>query len=261
MKRGLFLPPFDDLADARVLAGLAVEAEAAGWDGVFLWDHVLRPEPTRPVADPWIAMAAMAMPTERIRLGAMVTPIVRRRPHKLAREIATLDHLSGGRVTVGLGLGVDTSRELSAFGEITDLYERGDALDEGMALLRELLSGNEVDHRGTYFTAEHVRLVPGSVQRPCPPMWMATRSMNRRPLRRAASAEGLFPIEVSPDQVAEMLSVIAAERGTLDGFDVVALGSSGWSEGEWAAVGATWWFGDLQPGATAADVRALIATI
>jgi alkanesulfonate monooxygenase SsuD/methylene tetrahydromethanopterin reductase-like flavin-dependent oxidoreductase (luciferase family) len=161
VKRALFLPPFDDLADVRVLAGLAAEAELAGWDGVFLWDHVLRPDPPRPVADPWIALAALAMRTERVRLGTMVTPLARRRPQKLAREVATLDHLSGGRVTLGLGLGVDTGRELSGFGEpVIGAAERGDLLDEGLPLLRAMLRGERIDHHGRFFTADGVTLVP-----------------------------------------------------------------------------------------------------
>jgi alkanesulfonate monooxygenase SsuD/methylene tetrahydromethanopterin reductase-like flavin-dependent oxidoreductase (luciferase family) len=257
MRRALFLPPFDDLADARLVAELAAEAERAGWDGIFLWDHVMRPGPPRPVADPWITLAAIAMTTERIRIGPMITPIVRRRPQKLAREVATLDHLSGGRVTLGLGLGVDTGRELSAFGEIADPIERGGVLDEGLGLLRALLSGGPVDHHGRYFTADSVTFVPPSVQTPVP-IWMAARSTKGRPLRRAARADGLFPIEVTPDQVAGMLDVIRGERGSLDGFDVVALASTGPWEGVWEAVGATWWFADFEPGATAADVRDVI---
>jgi alkanesulfonate monooxygenase SsuD/methylene tetrahydromethanopterin reductase-like flavin-dependent oxidoreductase (luciferase family) len=257
VKRALFLPPFDDLADPRLLAELAAEAERAGWDGLFLWDHVMRPDPPRPVADPWIALAAVAVATERIRLGPMITPIVRRRPQKLAREVATLDHLSRGRVTLGMGLGVDTGRELSAFGEVTDTVERGDVLDEGLDLLRALLSGEPVHHHGRYFTADSVTFLPPPVQRPVP-IWMAARSTKGRPLRRAARAEGLFPIEVTPDEVASMLAVVAEERGSLDGFEVVALASSGPSQGEWAAAGATWWFADLEPGATAVDVRDLI---
>lgn len=260
MKRALFLPPFDDLADPGLMAELAVEAEDAGWDGWFVWDHVMRPGPPRPVADPWISLAAVAMATERLRLGPMVTPIVRRRPQKLAREIATLDHLSRGRVVVGLGLGVDTGRELSAFGEVTDPVERGDVLDEGLALLRGLLSGEEVRHEGAHFLADAVTFLPAPVQSPVP-IWMATRSANRRPLRRAATADGLFPIEMGPSDVAALLEVIAAERGSLDGFDVVALASSGGTPDEWAAAGATWWFEDLGPGATAADVRGLIGSI
>lgn len=259
MHRALFIPPFDDLADVRVLAGLAAEAEQEGWDGIFLWDHVMRPDPPRPVADPWVALTAIAMRTERLRFGCMVTPLARRRPQKLAREIVTLDHLSGGRITVGLGLGVDTGRELSAFGErAVDAVERGDLLDEGLPLLRSFLAGERVDHHGQFFTATDVTLVPAALQRPHPPLWMAVRTMNRRPIRRAAGTDGLFPIELTPSEVEELLGLVAAERGHLDGFDVVALASSGHPQSEWAAAGATWWFVDLQPGATAFDVRAAI---
>lgn len=258
MKRALFLPPFDDLADVRVLAGLAAEAESEGWDGLFLWDHVLRPDPPRPVADPWIALTAAAMRTETMRLGTMVTPLARRRPQKLAREVATLDHLSGGRVTLGIGLGVDTARELSGFGEpVVEAAERGDLLDEGLPLLRAMLRGDRIDHHGRFFTADGVTLLPPAFQRPVP-IWMAVRTLNRRPARRAATVDGIFPIELSPTEVGELLAVIATERGNLERFDVVALASSGHSRSEWEAAGATWWFADLEPGATAFDVRALI---
>lgn len=112
MKHALTIPPYGELADPSALVELSVAAEKAGWDAVFLWDHVLRrPGDPQETADPWVAMAAMAVATERVRLGPMVTPITRRRPIKLARECTTLDHLSGGRLTLGLGLGVDTTRE------------------------------------------------------------------------------------------------------------------------------------------------------
>ena len=98
MRSGLFLPLFDELADPAVVARLAAEAEEAGWHGVFVWDHVRWREPVVDVADPWITLAAIATATERIRLGPMVTPLARRRPVKVARETATLDRLSGGRL-------------------------------------------------------------------------------------------------------------------------------------------------------------------
>jgi hypothetical protein len=120
MEYALFLPIFDELADARGVAQLAAEAEQAGWDGVFVWDHVAYRAPVQAVADPWVVLAAVAMTTERVRIGPMVTPLARRRPVKLAREVATLDRLSGGRLVLGVGLGGDGSRELSATGEQTD---------------------------------------------------------------------------------------------------------------------------------------------
>ena len=117
-RRGLFLPPFDVLADPALVAELAAEAEEAGWDGVFVWDHLLYADPVREIADPWICCAAIAVATSRIQLGPMVTPLSRRRPQVLARQAASLDRLSGGRLVLGFGLGDDGRvGELSRFGE------------------------------------------------------------------------------------------------------------------------------------------------
>ena len=106
MQHGIFIAPFGPLADPHRLMQLATAVEETGWDGLFFWDHVLRPE-SNEILDPWVTMAAVATCTEHIRIGPMVTPIARRRPIKLAREITTLDLLSQGRLTVGLGLGVE----------------------------------------------------------------------------------------------------------------------------------------------------------
>lgn len=111
-------PNFGDYSEPRLLAELAKEAEDAGWDGFFLWDHIGADWPL-PVADPWIALAAMAMTTRRIKLGPLVTPLPRRRPWKLARETATLDHLSHGRLILGVGIGSDRAHEYSCFAETT----------------------------------------------------------------------------------------------------------------------------------------------
>jgi anti-sigma regulatory factor (Ser/Thr protein kinase) len=148
MRYALFLPVFDELSDARVVAQLAAEAERAGWDGVFVWDHIAYRAPVQAVADPWVVLAAMAMTTERIRIGPMVTPLARRRPVKLAREIATLDRLSGGRLVLGVGLGGDNSRELSATGEQTDDQVRARMLDEALEVLRAAWTGEPVHHTG-----------------------------------------------------------------------------------------------------------------
>jgi alkanesulfonate monooxygenase SsuD/methylene tetrahydromethanopterin reductase-like flavin-dependent oxidoreductase (luciferase family) len=259
MKHALYLPPFGELADPEALVDIAQAAEGSGWDGLFLWDHVLRPadEPAE-IADCWIALTAVATCTDRIRLGPMVTPLVRRRPQKLAREIVTLDHVSKGRLTVGLGLGVDRGRELTAFGELTDERARGDLLDEGAALLADLLAGEEVDHRGQYFTAEQVRFRPTSVQRPRPPLWFASRGQARRPVRRAARYDGLFPIEVDLDQFRVAVGIVEGERGGLDGFDVAVLAIPGVDLTAFADAGATWAMHSFLPGESAADVLTYI---
>lgn len=219
MKHAIFIPPFGALADPHRLVDVAVAAEAKGWAGVFLWDHVLRDEVAE-VLDPWVAMAAMATATTTIRLGPLVTPPVRRRPIKLAREILTLDLLSRGRLTVGLGLGVDTSGELSRFGEITDPRTRGVILDESAVILAGLLEGETVSFFGDHHTVDSVTLCPRPAQRPRPPMWFASRGDAQKPVRRASRYEGLVPIEVDEAQFATCVDTVMAERGTLDGFDI-----------------------------------------
>src|SRR6266508_244636 len=142
MHSGLFLPLFDELADPAIVARLSAEAEEAGWHGVFVWDHVRWREPVVDVADAWITLAAIATSTRRIRLGPMVTPLARRRPVKVARETATLDRLSGGRLTLGVGLGSDRfGSEFSITGEELDERRRGRMLDESLEILGGSLVG------------------------------------------------------------------------------------------------------------------------
>ena len=241
MQHALTLPPYGELADPLVLVEVAVAAEQAGWDAVFLWDHVLRrPDDPQETADPWVAMAAIAMATERIRIGPMVTPITRRRPIKLAREATTLDHLSRGRLTLGLGLGVDTTRELSAFGETVDPRLRGQRLDEGVELLCAFWAGEEVDFHGEHFVADRVLVRPRPFQRPRIPLWFAARGDARKPVRRAARYDGLYPIEFDERGLREMLDVVRDERGSLDGFDVIARPSTSSEYDRFGEIGVTW---------------------
>jgi alkanesulfonate monooxygenase SsuD/methylene tetrahydromethanopterin reductase-like flavin-dependent oxidoreductase (luciferase family) len=143
MRFGLHLANFGPVGgDPRLLATLATEAESAGWDGFFLWDHILGdPAWREPMIDPWIGLAAIATATRRLRLGALVTPVPRRRPWHLARETTTLDHLSGGRLVVGVGLGNPPDAEFEHFGEDGDARRRARRLDEGLAILDGLWSG------------------------------------------------------------------------------------------------------------------------
>jgi alkanesulfonate monooxygenase SsuD/methylene tetrahydromethanopterin reductase-like flavin-dependent oxidoreductase (luciferase family) len=206
-----------------------------------------------------VQLAAVATVTTRIRLGPMVTPVVRRRPQKLAREAVTLDHLSRGRLTLGLGLGVDTSGELSRFGEVVDPRRRGDILDEGADLLVQLWSGEPVTHRGDAFLADDVTFLPRPVQSPSIPIWMAARGDAVRPVRRAARYDGLFPIEVDADGLGRMVDVVVAERGSLDGFDIAVLAHPGVDLPAMEARGATWAMWSFLPGEPAAEVAEFIA--
>jgi alkanesulfonate monooxygenase SsuD/methylene tetrahydromethanopterin reductase-like flavin-dependent oxidoreductase (luciferase family) len=262
LKNLLYLPPFGPLCDPRLLADLGAEAEAAGWDGVFLWDHILRRrEEVIDISDPWVCLSAMAMTTTRIRIGPLVTPLTRRRPIKLAREITTLDHLSNGRLTMTFGLGVDTGGELSRFGEIVDQKIRADRLDEGLTILEQLFAGHS-DFRGEHFQVDDVMFGPLPVQRPRPPYWFAIRGTATRPARRAAAYEGIIPIEMELDRLRELLDLIGNERGSLDGFEVVVSDTPGIgpdaTDQQMIDAGGTWITRRVPVGATAADVRALI---
>jgi alkanesulfonate monooxygenase SsuD/methylene tetrahydromethanopterin reductase-like flavin-dependent oxidoreductase (luciferase family) len=156
------MPLFDELADPAVVARLCVEAEEAGWHGVFVWDNLRFQEPVVDVADPWITLAAMATATKRIRLGPMVTPLARRRPVKVARETATLDRLSSGRLTLGVGLGSDRfASEYSITGEELDDRRRASMLDESLEILAAAWSGELVRHRGEHYTVDGMRFLPG----------------------------------------------------------------------------------------------------
>jgi alkanesulfonate monooxygenase SsuD/methylene tetrahydromethanopterin reductase-like flavin-dependent oxidoreductase (luciferase family) len=259
VQKGLSLPIFDELADPRVLARLAAAAEAAGWDGVFVWDHLRYREPVVAATDPWIALAAMAVATERIQLGPMVTPLARRRPAVVARQVVALDHLSGGRVVLGLGLGLDASgEELSRFGEETDDRERARMLDEGLEVLRGLLSGEPVSHRGVHYTAE-ARFLPTPARPGGMPIWLAARWPNHRPIARALRHDGVFLIDTEdPGDLAE-ITALAAGIGDRP-FDVVVEGWPGTPVEPWAAAGATWWLAQFDPFAvTIAHVHAVIA--
>ena len=259
MKHALTLPPFGELADPLRLVEHAIAAEAAGWDAVFLWDHILRrPGEPQEIADPWVALAAVAAATTHLRIGPMVTPITRRRPIKLARESTTLDHLSGGRLTLGLGLGVDTSRELSGFDEITDARQRGRRLDEGTELLCALWSGERVDFHGEHFVADGVVALPRPLQQPRIPLWFAARGNARKPVRRAARYDGLYPIEVDSHELTEMFDIVREERGSLDGFDVMVRPSTHIPYDTLGERGVTWAVIGPDPGA--GDTFAMAST-
>ncbi|MEM9464519.1 MAG: LLM class flavin-dependent oxidoreductase [Actinomycetota bacterium] len=239
MRHAVFVAPFGPLADPHRLIDLAVAVEASGWDALFLWDHVLRRDPAVDVADPWVLMGAVAAATDRIRIGPMVTPIVRRRLVKLAREALTVDALSRGRLTLGLGLGVDTSGELSKLGDPVDPVERGRMLDEGVPVLPALLAGEHVEHRGSHYTVDDVRVGPPSPQGR-PPLWFAARADARRPVRRAAAYDGVFPIEMDAQRYDTLVETIVSTRGDLAGFDIAVRVDPGESPPAYTDGTATW---------------------
>ena len=270
MRYAVDLPPFGAFAEPSALVELAVAAEEAGWDGLFVWDHVVRVDNSLPVADPWVALAAVAAATSRIRLGPMVTPLARRRPWVVARQSVTLDRLSGGRLVLGVGLGNDHGRELSAFGEETDPVARAALLNESLDVLTALWSGEPTTHHGDRLTVDGIRFLPAPVQRPRIPIWVAGEWPNRAPMRRAARYDGAFPFATKPfttDDVATLLGIVERHRPPGAGpFDLVVSGRGGaHHDGTPAdlealeAAGVTWWFEALAPYDSADDARALVA--
>jgi alkanesulfonate monooxygenase SsuD/methylene tetrahydromethanopterin reductase-like flavin-dependent oxidoreductase (luciferase family) len=244
-KRAVFVAPFDELADPRLLARLTQRAEELGWDGFFVWDHMTYSAPTRAVLDPWIVMAAQATVTERIALGPMVTPLSRRRVHKLARETATLDQLSGGRLIFGAGLGSDRHGELAPFGEVHDPKAQAVLLDDGLDQLVRYWDG---------------AFEPRPVQRPRIPVWCAATYPNRKPLRRAARWDGLFPVRVpEPDALAEMAAQTLALRPDDAGpFDLAITVTPDHDPAPWEAAGATWTLTEFESRPKLDAVRATI---
>ena len=263
MRCGLYIAPFGELADVSALADLAAEAEAAGWEGVFLWDHVMTHGDVA-VADPWIALTAVALATERVRLGAMVTPLPRRRPWDVARQVAVIDRLSRGRMVVGAGLGGDSRRELTAFGEERDPRARAELLDEALELIVALWSGEPVSSPGPAFPVDQARVLPTPVQSPRPPVWLACVWPHRRPLRRAARYDGVFPVShvasLTGDDLRELMAYIGEYRPAGAGpFDLVVTNHErpGLERmAELAVAGTTWWLQGFGESPRLADVQA-----
>jgi alkanesulfonate monooxygenase SsuD/methylene tetrahydromethanopterin reductase-like flavin-dependent oxidoreductase (luciferase family) len=229
------------------VAELAARAEARGWDGFFVWDHIAYRAPVRALADPWVTLAAVAVATQRLRIGPLVTPLPRRRPHQLARETVTLDRLSGGRLVFGVGIGGDSTGEFdpARFGEEGDARVRARLLDDGLERLQAYWGGE---------------FEPLPVQQPRIPIWVAGRWPNRRPMRRAARFDGVFPIDLpGPEALAELVAEIRGWRGGADGpYEVVVTNRPGTDPAPWAAAGATWCLTGWGPQPAADEVRAAI---
>lgn len=257
MKFALNTPNMGTYGDVRQMVELAREAEAAGWDGFFIWDHIGsgRDWPDE-FADPWVTLAAMAAVTQRIKLGPIVTPLPRRRPWKLAREAVTLDRLSQGRLVLGVGIGTDRVREYSCFGEDGDPRVLGEKLDEGLEVLTRLWSGEVFSFHGTHYQLTDACFLPPPLQQPRIPIWVAGVWPNRKPFRRAALWDGVCPIasdhKLTPQEYHELVAYVRQQReaaGLSGPFDILADGhTTGTDRAQDAATvrpfaeaGATWW--------------------
>jgi alkanesulfonate monooxygenase SsuD/methylene tetrahydromethanopterin reductase-like flavin-dependent oxidoreductase (luciferase family) len=259
MRFGITLPAFADFSEPRALAELAREAETAGWDGFFIWDHIFFDPTFHPIADTWVALAAVALNTQYMRIGTMITPVARRRPWKLARETVSLDHLSNGRFILGVGLGDPVQWDFGFFDEVTDPKTRARRLDEGLHILTGLWSGQPFSYQGDQYNVKEVTFRPTPVQSPRIPIWVAGWWPNKPPLRRAARWDGVCPAKwggaITPDEWRELLAYIQRHRTATTPFDAV---HSGATPGEdpaqsaelvepYAEAGISWWVEPVDP--------------
>lgn len=195
MRFGISLPAFGPFGDVRYLAQSAAAAEAAGWDGFFIWDHIIFDPTFNPIADVWVGLAAIAMHTQRIRLGALVTPLARRRPWQVARESVSVDLLSNGRLIFGAGLGEPPQWDFGFFGEETDNKIRAEKLDEGLEILAGLWSGELFSYSGKHYQLAPMRFEPKPLQQPRIPIWIGGNWDKLKPKQRAARYDGYMPLK------------------------------------------------------------------
>ncbi|HUK80589.1 MAG TPA: LLM class flavin-dependent oxidoreductase [Nitrososphaerales archaeon] len=255
---GLYVPDFGKSAFPQTMARLARESERAGWDGIFLWDHILEWNKRVPVFDSFTILAAIAMRTECIRIGTTVTPLPRLKPWIAAKQVATLDHLSGGRMILGVGLGNVESTDYARFGESDDTRVLAQKLDESLKIMTGLWSGKRFSFSGKHYQVKETVFLPSPVQKPRVPIWVGGLWPRKGPYLRAAHWDGVVPIVLPerlarPSDIHAVVDYIKKHRSNLDGFDVVEIN---WTTGidkeaniqkvsQYAEAGTTWWLESL----------------
>lgn len=248
MKFGFVMPS----GNVHEAIQFAEAAEEAGWDGFFVWEPVWG-------NDPWVTLAAIAMRTQRLRLGTLITPLSRRRPWKVAGETVTLDHLSHGRVILSVGLGApDTG--FANFGEVTDRKVRAELLDESIDILTGLWQGQPFNYQGQHYHITETTFFspPPPVQQPRIPIWVVGAWPRPKSMQRVLKCDGVLPTMVgadgrhqppTPDQIREMKAYVDANRQLDSPFDIIKEGETPLKQKkEWAAMlrpwadaGVTWW--------------------
>jgi hypothetical protein len=271
MRYGFIIPR----GDVHTIVALAQEAEAAGWDAFFYWDGICI-EGAGPMYDPWAVLAAIAVRTERVRIGAMLTPPSRRRPWKLARETMTVDALSHGRLILPVGLGALDDGGFTKVGEPTDRKTRAELLDESLAIITGLWSGQPFSFHGKHYQVDEMTFLPPPVQAPRIPIWVVGAWPRERSMRRVLRYDGLLPDKLNPDgsrgtvtpaDIHAMKAYIDEHRTQTTPLDIVCEGRTpGAHPDEARAIvrpfmeaGATWWMEAMwEPPNDIDDIRARI---
>ena len=280
MRYAIELPNMAVGGGIEALVEMARLAEEAGWDAVFLEDYIVHWSDKRaPTYDPWVVLAAMAMVTKRVRLGLTVTAPARRRPWKLAREAVTLDHLTGGRLILGVGLGDKNDPGFAQVGEVMDEKQRAGMLDEALDILAGLWSGEPFSYSGEHYQLRDLTFLPTPVQKPRIPIWVGGSWPHKGPVRRAARWDGILPFrdthggpwqDMTPNDLQALKAAIQEQRTAPASapFDIVVGGRKRGPDWEQeralikslAEAGATWSGEYIEP-ASLVDVQGCIQHI
>ncbi|MFX1526403.1 MAG: LLM class flavin-dependent oxidoreductase [Promethearchaeota archaeon] len=256
-KFGIYIANYGITNDPQDYIDLAILGENNGWDGFFLWDHIfLSSNKTQPFLDPWIILSVVAVKTKRIKLGTTVTPLARRRPWIVAKEVSTLDQLSKGRMILGVGLGIDS--DFGDFGENTDRLIRSEKLDESLHILKGLWANKPFRFKGKHFNIKEVEFFPKPFQNTIP-IWVGGTWPIKKPFQRAAQYDGVFPLKsgedsLSPIDYREIIKYINKYRSSSDSYDIIkSIYSTGIKEeDEWINdylnVGISWFVEAIWPG-------------
>ena len=255
---GLYVPNFGRSAEPAVLSEMALEAERSGWDGFFLWDHLVEWDHRVPLYDSFTILAAIAVKTKRIRIGTTVTPLPRMKPWTVARQTASLDHLSNGRLVLGVGLGGKESCDYGRFGEADDNRVLAEKLDESLDIITGLWTGKQFSYTGKHYQLESSVFIPPPKQKPRIPIWVAGLWPRKAPFRRAAKWDGVIPLKypgrlMKPEDLSKVVEYMRSIRIDNESFDVASIG---WTTGvnrqrnaekvsSFAEAGMTWWLESL----------------
>ena len=270
MRYGFIIPG----GDLQTIVELAHEAETVGWDGVFYWDGIYIKDAGL-MYDPWVVLAAIASHTQGVRIGAILTPLSRRRPWKVARETVTLDHLSNGRLVLPVGLGALDDGGFAKVGEATDRKVRAELLDESLDILSGLWSGQPFSFDGKHYHMEEMTFLPPPVQKPRIPIWVVGVWPSMKSMRRVLRYDGLLPAklnadgsfaDITPADIQAMKVYITEQRAQSTPFDIVMEGETPGDNHEqavaivrpYADAGATWWMESRWSAASSDVVRTRI---
>ena len=251
---GLYVPNFGKSANPLTLCEMASAAEKSGWDGFFLWDHLVEWDKRLPLSDSLTTIAAIAMKTNRIRIGTTLSPVPRYKPWDFARRTATLDHISNGRLILSVGLGAPESCDYQRFGEDPNYHVLAEKLDESLRVVTGLWSGNKFSFRGKHYKVGPSIFLPSPKQTPRIPIWVGGFWPRPGPFKRAAKWDGVLPLRVperllEPKDLREIASFIQEHRSSMKDFDFSVIG---WTTGvnkkrdaekiqKFSESGMTWW--------------------